>query len=422
MDEKFERFIIYPCQKVVKKKVALLAPSALTYAAVAKGRISQERTRWFYRKTQQRIRLFFSYRWRRDASRWIDALQRLGRRSHRNNPVKCLFLLGLAVVLLEVQAANAQPHIYTVGLVFTDLVALEVLPVHLADQHPLLMREIERAIRESFANLGRFRTRRLQRGGEARDSVNYIAHFALNKAYKTYHNKVIHYEDLGLFDDGRPSDDRSYEVISLPAFVGQLEVKLVDPSRGKTFWSDLRDSSAVIPYDKQLYLYNTWKYPGASHPSLTRAFLADLLRLQMANPATERALNVAERWFVSKPSSDLAVARGLLEELADNLAPDLDANLPLEGRIAGLLPEQKGKPHVRLNIGARHGLTARMRFDVWRPRPSQQKVGQIEVVAVDSTTAIARLRKLDKQLKKRGDGLRRQDRVISPKRPLRKSL
>ena len=339
-----------------------------------------------------------------------------------------LLLIGWATILFGNQPANAQPHIYTVGLVFTDLVDQEALPVHLADQHPLLMREIERTLRDIFADMGRFRAVRLRSIGGASDpnqgeeAVDYIAHFILNKAYKTYHNKVIHYENLGLFDDGRPSEDRSYEVISLPAIVGQLEVKLEDPRRDRIFWSDLRDTSAVIPYDKQLYLYNSWKYPGASHPSLTRAFLADLLRLQMANPSTERALNVAERWFISKPSSDLAVAREVLKGLAGNLAPDLDANLPLEGRIAALLPARKGKPHVRLNIGARHGLLKQMRFDVWRPRPSQQKVGQIEVVEMDSTTAIARLRKLDKELKKRGDGLQIQDRVISPKRPLRRSL
>ena len=340
-----------------------------------------------------------------------------------------LFLIGWAAILFGNQPANAQPHRYTIGLAFTDLVDQEALPVHLVDQHPLLMREIEHTLSDIFADMGRFRAVRLRSIGEARDpvyqgeaSVDYIAHFMLNKAYKTYHNKVIHYENLGLFDDGRPSEDRSYEVISLPAIVAQLEVKLEDPRRDRIFWSDLRDSSAVIPYDKQLYLYNSWKYPGASHPSLTRAFLADLLRLQMANPSTERALNVAERWFISNPSSDLAVARGVLKGLADNLAPDLDANLPLEGRIAALLPARKGKPHVRLNIGARHGLLKRMRFDVWRPRPSQQKVGQIEVVETDSTTAIARLRKLDKELKKRGDSLQIQDRVISPKRPLKRSL
>ncbi len=40
----------------------------------------------------------------------------------------------------------------------------------------------------------------------------------------------------------------------------------------------------------------------------------------------------------------------------------------------------------------------------------------------DSTTAIARLRKLDKKLRKRGEGLQLQDRVISSKRPSRRSL
>jgi hypothetical protein len=63
-----------------------------------------------------------------------------------------------------------------------------------------------------------------------------------------------------------------------------------------------------------------------------------------------------------------------------------------------------------------------MRLDVWRPQPSQQKVGQVEVVELDSTTAIARLRKIEKKLKKRGEGLQKQDRVISHKRPSRKSL
>ena len=86
------------------------------------------------------------------------------------------------------------------------------------------MRKIERAIRGIFADLGRFRVVRLQSVGEAHDpiyqgeeSVNYIAHLILNKTCKTYHNQVIHYyENLGLFDDGRPSEDRSYEVILCP--------------------------------------------------------------------------------------------------------------------------------------------------------------------------------------------------------------
>ena len=107
---------------------------------------------------------------------------------------------------------------------------------------------------------------------------------------------------------------------------------------------------------------------------------------------------------------------------AVDMAADIDANLPLEGRIAAILPQQKGKSRVQLNIGAQHGLASRMRLEVWRPEPSQQKVGQLEVVATDSTTAIAKLRKLDKKLKKSGEGLQLQYRVISAKRRSRRSL
>ena len=347
--------------------------------------------------------------------------------------MKYVFITILAVTLFNINPAAGQPQVYSIGIVFTDLVDQETLPLHLKEQHPTIVKTINQEIRQLFSDLNRFRTLHLQSSGEADDplyhgaqSVDYIAHFTLSKAYKTYHNQILYYydgEDERLqFDDGGPSKNSSYEVISLPAIIGQITVKLVNPRRNKIFWSDLRDSSAVIPYNQQLFLRNAWKYPGGSHPGLVRAFLADILRLQMANPSVERALNVSERWFVSDPSDDVEVAKGLLQGLAANLAADIDANLPLEGRIETLLPERKGKAHVQLNIGAQHGLAPKMRLQVLRPEPSQQKVGQLEVVEIDSTTAIARLRKLDKKLRKHGEGLQLQDRVISPKRPLRKSL
>ena len=347
--------------------------------------------------------------------------------------MRYLLVTILSSFALGVYPIAGQPQIYNIGLVFTNLVDQEALPLHLRQQHPAVVKEINQEARKLFADLGRFRTLRLRSSGAIDDpvyhgaqSVDFIAHFILNKAYKTYHNQVNYFfyneRAFSQIDDGGRSEDKSYEVVSLPSIIGQLEVKLIDPHRDRIFWSDLRDSSAIIPYDEQLYLYNTWKYPGASHPGLVRTFLAGILRLQMANPAVERALNVSERWFVSTPSSDLAVAKGLLKGLAADLAADIDANIPLEGRIAAILPEQKGKSHVQLNIGAQHGLASRMRLDVWRPEPSQQKVGQLEVVEIDSTTAIARLRKLDKKLRKRGEGLQLQDRVISSKRPSRGSL
>ena len=336
------------------------------------------------------------------------------------------------VVLAFFCPTGAQPRVYTVGLVFTDAIDRHALPPHLKRQHPVTIGDMRREIRGLFTSLGRFRPLWIRSSGPPEDpeyigarSVDFIAHITLNKAYKIYSNQVLYFYGGDLFnrpgvqgqDGGTP-----YEVISRPAITGQFEVKLVNPHKDRIFWSALRDSTAIVPYKEDLFLYNSWKYPGLSHPDLVRAFLADILRLQQVNSSVERALNVSARWFISSPEQDAETARGLLRGLAASFAADLDGNLPLEGRIAALLAPQKDKPHVRLNIGARHGLAPRMRLEVWRSRPADQKVGQIEVVEVDSTTAVARLRKLDKKLRKRGEGLQVLDRVVSPKRLSKRAL
>jgi len=346
-----------------------------------------------------------------------------------------IVFIGLATAILGgICPAASQPQIYTIGLVFTDRVDMTALPPHMQRQHPVFVRDLCQDMWDLFADLGRFRTLRLRITGEEDHpiyvggrSVDFVAHIILNKAYRIYRNRILYYYGGGEFLYNRPHKGGQdgggpYEVVSLPAITGQLEVKLVDPHKDEIFWSALHDSTAIVPYEEEIYLYNSWKYPGLSHPGLVRAFLADILRLQQANSSVERALNVSERWFVSAPSHDVEIAAGLLQGLANSFAADLDSNLPLEGRIEAMLPEQKGKPHVLLNIGERHGLEPRLQLEVWRPLPSAQKVGQLEVVEVDSTTAVARLRKLEKKLEKRGEGLQLLDRVISPKRPSRRSL
>ena len=343
-------------------------------------------------------------------------------------------LIGLATAILGgICPAASQPQVYTIGLAFTDRVDTTALPPHMQRQHPVFVRDLRRKMRDLFAALGRFRTLQLQISGEedhptylGARSVDFVAHMTLNKAYKVYNNQVLYFNDGGLLyprpDKGGRDGGSPYEVVSLPAITGQLEARLVNPHKDRIFWSALRDSTTIVPYDEQRFLYNSWKYPGLSHPGLVRVFLADILRLQQVNSSVERALNVSDRWFVSASRHDTEIAAGLLEGLVTSFAADLDSNLPLEGRIEAMLPEQKDKPHVQLNIGERHGLRPRLRLDVWRPLPSAQKVGQIEVVEVDSTTAVARLRKLEKKLKKRGECLQRLDRVISLKRPARRSL
>jgi hypothetical protein len=208
-----------------------------------------------------------------------------------------------------------------------------------------------------------------------------------------------------------------YEIVSLPAISGGLELRLVEPHRAKVLWSAYRDSTVIVPYDPQAFILNTRKYPGLTPPGLLQEHLAELMRLRQNNSAVDRLLEVADRWFVSRPAADIQVSQALLGGLLQSFAGDLDSNFPLEGRIVGFVPDQSGAQRVQLNIGALHGLTPRLRLEVWRPLPATQKVGNLEVMEVDSTTSTARLKDLDRKIRKRGEGLQPQDRVISPNRP-----
>jgi hypothetical protein len=61
-------------------------------------------------------------------------------------------------------------------------------------------------------------------------------------------------------------------------------------------------------------------------------------------------------------------------------------------------------------------LVPRLRLDVWRDPPNEEKIGQIEIVQLNPTSAIAKLRKLEKKIRKRGETLQPGDRVISRRR------
>ena len=347
---------------------------------------------------------------------------------------RVIFIGLIAASLGGICPSAAQPRIYTIGLVLADRVNPDGLPPHMRRQHPALVNDMRRGIRGLLADLGRFRTLPFRMSGEGDDpvyldsrSVDFVIQITLDKADKIYRNQILYSQGLLLYNrpgEAGRSDEAPYEVISLPAITGRLEVRLVDPHKDKVLWSSLRDSTAVVPIDERIFLYNNRKYPGLTHPDLLRAhpdllraFQADILRLRQVNRSVDRALNMSDRWFVSQPSHDVEIARNLFRGMVASLAADLDSNLPLEGRIDAMLPAKEGKSYVQLNLGTHHGLRPRMRLEVWRPQPSSQKVGQVEVVEIDSTTAVARLRKLDKKLKKRGEGLQLLDRVISRKRP-----
>lgn len=342
-------------------------------------------------------------------------------------PLRLRLFYCTALTLLSwgcLDFAFSQPRTQSIGVVITDKVNLHALPLHLRDRHAQSLNELRRRVMSLLDDLGRFETAEWSAVANGRryvysgpGSVAFVAHLTIHKLGKIYRNETQYYPNYPASASSQVGNSPPYEIISRPAITGRLKIELVELKKNKAFWSALHDSTAIVPHDPLAYIYNPRKHPGFTHPSMIRAHLADIMRLQTLNRSAERGMAMSDRWYISAPGDDIATARTLLADLVAWLPADLDSNLPLEGRIAALVPEKKGKRQVLLNIGARHGLSPRLRLDVWRPLPSAQKVGQIEIVKVDSTTAIARVRKIEKKLRKRGEGPNAGDRVISRKRP-----
>ena len=289
--------------------------------------------------------------------------------------------------------------------------------------HDQAVRNLYDRIKLLLSGLGRFETVAWNAVGEGRKyryfgpgDVDFVAHATIYKLGKIYRNETLYYNP-GYPAEFKQDGDKPYEIISRPAITSRLKLSLVDQERGKVLWSALRDSTVIVPHDPYTYLYNPSKYPRLSHPELIRSHLSSIIRLQSNNTSVERSMVMSDRWFVSSPEKDVKISQSLLAALLASFHPGLDGNLPLEGRIDSVLSlERKGKPQVLLNIGARDGIYPKLRLEVWRPEPSQQKVGQIEVVRVDSFSAVATVRKVEKKLRKRGEGPDPGDRVISRKR------
>ena len=331
---------------------------------------------------------------------------------------------GLIVLIWGCQdTLHGQPRIWKVGIAISDQVERSGLPPHLRELHDQAVRDMYDGIRLLVSGLRRFETVAWNAVGEGREyryfgpgHVDFVAHATIYKLGKIYRNETLYYNP-GYPAEFQQDGNKPYEIISRPAITSRLKLSLVDQERAKVFWSALRDSTVIVPHDPLTYLYNPSKYPRLSHPELIRTHLSSIIRLQSINTSVERAMVISDRWFVSSPEKDAKTSRSLLAALLASFRPGLDGNLPLEGRIDSVLSlERKGKPHVLLNIGARDGIYPRLRLEVWRAEPSQQKVGQIEVVQVDSFSAVAKVRKVEKKLRKRGEGPSPGDRVISRKR------
>jgi hypothetical protein len=339
-------------------------------------------------------------------------------------PAKKWILLGLTLGFFSDAApALSQPRTLVIGVEIVDQVEPAGMPPHLQRVKPLLLDNLHQDLMVLFADLGRCKPLDLavdrsngSRAGSG--AVDFFAQVIVHQLHKSYRNKQY----VGTSHDIHIADELYYEpgeteVTSEPILIARLEFGLVDAHKGKRFWSRMSDSTAAIPHGRYDYIFNPAKHPGAVLPESLQNFMADILRLtDVPRSPLRYILDAADRWFISKPQDDIDTAQGLLAGMAASFYTHLDSNLPLEGQAVELLPEKKDKTRVLLNIGAEHGVIPHLKLDVWRPLPTAQKVGQIQVVQVDSTTAVARVRKIDKQLRKRGEGIQPGDRVISKKR------
>lgn len=243
--------------------------------------------------------------------------------------------------------------------------------------------------------------------------ADYALHFIVRKLDKLFRNRTIY----GSNNRYSVEESSSREIVALPALSASIEIRLVHLERNKVIWSTLQDSTVLVPNGNR-FVYNAEKYPGFTPPGIIRDYIAPILRQRQRRPAALRMLSVADRWYLSQPTDDIKAADDLIDTLVKNIMPDIDARLPLYGSIDSLLGiDEKKRPLFQLDIGAQQGLVKKLRLDVFRQETSSIKIGQIEIVTVDSSSSIARLRKLERSTRKRGEKLAVGDRVFSRQRP-----
>jgi hypothetical protein len=316
---------------------------------------------------------------------------------------------------------DADPLILPLGVIHTSQIDPSTLPAHLAAALPEIKRELQADMDRLFVDLGRFTTHelpaRFERGhyiGPGADTLDLVAHVDLLKLHKIFRNRMIQFSENRATSTAPTGDPQPYQVSALPVIIGQLEVRLLNPQRRKVIWTGRSDSTLMI--QPHTFLYNPRKYPGWNHPDLLHRHLAGIIRLQDNYPAITSMLHAADRWYVSAPPTELETMQKTVALMVQSFYRELDGRLPIEGRISQLLPGQDGKQYARINIGAGHGLVPKLRLDVYRAGPSTAKIAQVEIVQLDSLSAQVRLRKLDKKIRRLGQGLQVGDRILSRRR------
>lgn len=248
-----------------------------------------------------------------------------------------------------------------------------------------------------------------------RSGETFALYLTLRRFGKLFRNRSLYHtrQDLA----ATAQEPMSYEMMSLPVLSGALEARLVNLKNEKTTWSALHDSSVLLPHHEN-FIYNPEKYPGLMPQDIIRDYAVPILRMRSLRPSALRMLAVADRWYISDEAEDRTAAVEMLKGMVADLVPEIDAHLPLYGSVDSLAGrDKKDRPLVRINLGYKDGIHKKARLDVLRPEMPDPKIGQVEVLSVDSTSAIGYLRKLERTVRKRGDTVHIGDQIVSRKRP-----
>ena len=248
--------------------------------------------------------------------------------------------------------------------------------------------------------------------------AKYVAHFILRSLNRIYRNRTVYLRNPGY----APLTQRQEEAVprqikALPAVSISIEIRLIDKTSKKTLWSQLQDSTVLLPH-RERFILNPEKYPGYTDPRFIQEYTAPILRQRFRNPGALRTLTVADRWYLSSPQDDITYARKLSEGVIVKSINDLVAQLPITGRILSTEePDRQARRQFIIDLGSEHGIRDGLRLDVYSEKRKLEKIGQIKIVTTDSSTSLAREHKIERNARKNGVILSVGDPVVSEKRP-----
>ena len=248
--------------------------------------------------------------------------------------------------------------------------------------------------------------------------AEYVAHFILRSLNRIYRNRTVYLRNPGYASLTQQQEEAlPRQIKSLPAVTISLEVRLINSTSKKTLWSQLRDSTLLIPH-RERFVLNPEKYPGYTNPKFIRDYTAPILRQRFRNPGSLRTLTVADRWYLSSPQDDIAYARNLTEAVVVKSVIDLIAQLPIRGRILSIqAPDHQSRRQFTIDLGEVHGIRDGLTLDVYSEKRKLVKIGKIKIVATGRRSSLAREHKIERGARRNGIFPSVGDPVVSEKRP-----